>query len=66
MLASVGSPWTVIRTARRDAYMAALENAPVNNDIISFPKFVANEMAGIAPRPVNEVASETPPSPPIA
>lgn len=45
MLASGGYPWTVIRLERREAYMAALEEASMNHAIESFSKFVAEEMA---------------------
>jgi hypothetical protein len=45
MLASGGYPWTVIRTARRTEYMAALEAASAGGDIQPFARFVAEEMA---------------------
>jgi Fic family protein len=45
MLASGGYPWTVIRNERREAYMAALEEASMNHAIESLSKFVAEEMA---------------------
>ncbi len=41
MLASGGYPWTVIPVEQRDAYMAALEEAGVKQDIAVFAKFVA-------------------------
>jgi len=37
-------PWTVIRTDRRDDYLAALEEASVRHDIRPFAAFVAEEM----------------------
>ena len=41
MLASGGYPWTVIPVEQRKAYMAALESASVDNDIIPFTDFLA-------------------------
>ena len=45
MLASGGSPWTILRVTRRQTYMEALEEASVRRNIIPFTKFVAEEMA---------------------
>lgn len=42
MLASGGYPWTVIPLAQRDAYMAALEEASVRQDIGRFTEFLAD------------------------
>jgi len=58
MLAAGGYPWTVIPLDRRDDYMASLEAASVDQDIVPFSQFLANlvrnEMAGntIAKLPV--------------
>ena len=41
MLASGGYPWTVIPVGQRDAYMAALEDASVHQNIIPFTEFLA-------------------------
>jgi hypothetical protein len=41
MLASGGYPWTVIPVEERTAYMAALEAASVDNDIVPFTDFLA-------------------------
>jgi len=41
MLASGGYPWTVIPVERRDAYMAALEAASVDQNIGPFADFLA-------------------------
>ena len=41
MLASGGYPWTIIPVERRDAYMAALEDASVRHDIGPFADFLA-------------------------
>ena len=41
MLAAGGYPWTVIPLQRRDAYMAALEQASVEQDIVPFTDFLA-------------------------
>jgi hypothetical protein len=40
MLASGGYPWTVITVDRRNEYMAALEEASVNENIIPFAEFL--------------------------
>ena len=40
MLAAGGYPWTVIPVERRDAYMAALEDASVHHDIGPFTDFL--------------------------
>ena len=41
MLAAGGYPWTIIPVERRDAYMAALEDASVRQDIGPFADFLA-------------------------
>jgi len=41
MLAGGGYPWTVIPVSQRSAYMAALEKASVEQDIIPFTEFLA-------------------------
>jgi len=41
MLASGGYPWTVIPVDKRDAYMAALEKASVDQNIVPFADFLA-------------------------
>ena len=41
MLAAGGYPWTVIPVERRNAYMAALEDASVRQDISPFADFLA-------------------------
>jgi hypothetical protein len=45
MLASGGYSWTVIPVEQRDAYMAALERASVDGDILDFTRFLA-ELVG--------------------
>ena len=40
MLAGGGYPWTVIPVQRRDAYMAALEQASVQQNIVPFATFL--------------------------
>lgn len=45
MLASGGYPWTVIRVEDRDAYLAALESASIDQDIEPFARFVAERVA---------------------
>ncbi|AWB69210.1 cell filamentation protein Fic (plasmid) [Saccharobesus litoralis] len=42
MMASGGIAWTVVPVERREEYMAALEIASVDNDIIPFTKFIAS------------------------
>ncbi len=44
MLASGGYPWTIIRVARRTAYMAALEDASTKGNIADITRFLAGEM----------------------
>ena len=50
LLASGGYPWTVIPLDSRDDYMASLEAASVDQDIVPFTQFLANlvqhEIAG--------------------
>jgi hypothetical protein len=45
MFASGGYPWTVVPVEKRDAYMAALEEASVRQNIVPFCKFLAGCMA---------------------
>ena len=45
MLASGGHPWTVIRVQDRDAYLAALESASIDQDIEPFARFLAEQVA---------------------
>jgi hypothetical protein len=40
LLAAGGYPWTVVPVERRDAYMAALEDASVRQNIIPFAQFL--------------------------
>ncbi len=44
MLASGGYPWTIIPVDSRKDYMAALEKASVEQDIVSFAKFIAKQV----------------------
>jgi fido (protein-threonine AMPylation protein) len=44
MLSSGGYPWTVIRLENRDAYLSALEQASVENDVRPFALFIAQSM----------------------
>jgi Fic family protein len=44
MLAAAGHPWTVIKVDNRAAYMAALEAASVQEDIVPFAKFLADAL----------------------
>ena len=56
MLAAGGYPWTVVPLERRDAYMAALEEASVRQNIVPCADFLAQlvEM-GLRGKPVAEV-----------
>ncbi len=40
MLASGGYPWTVVPVERRDDYMAALEKASAEGNIVPFARFL--------------------------
>ncbi|MEE8429451.1 MAG: Fic family protein [Gammaproteobacteria bacterium] len=52
MLAGSGYPWTVIPLQERDAYMAALEEASVRQDIVPFANFLAHLVeAGLKGKP---------------
>lgn len=44
MLASGGYPWTVIRVEDRDAYLAALESASIDQDVAPFARFLAERV----------------------
>jgi len=47
MLAAGGYPWTVIPLEKRDDYMAALENASVEQDIVPFALFLGSLISDI-------------------
>lgn len=44
MFASGGYPWTIIHVKNRKEYLAALEEASVNNNIYPFVRFIVNEL----------------------
>jgi len=44
MLASGRYPWTIIRTVQRNRYLDALEAASAEQNIVSFAKFIREEM----------------------
>ena len=44
LLASGGYPWTVIRVDDRDAYLASLERASINQDMEPFARFLAERV----------------------
>ena len=48
MLASGGWPWTVVTVDTRDAFMAALEEASVRQDIVPFTRFLAESATASA------------------
>jgi len=59
MLASGGYPWTVIPLQRRDAYMAALDDASVRQNILPFADFLGQLVKkGLRGKPVAKVPSE--------
>ena len=45
LLASEGYPWTIVRMSQRNQYMAALEKASVEGDILPLTQFLAQEMS---------------------
>lgn len=49
MLASGGYPWTVIKVENREAYLSALDQASVDQDILPFTKFIAEQMRASTP-----------------
>ena len=54
LLASGGYPWTVIRVDDRDAYLASLERASINQDMEPFARFLAERVAlALEPASVN-------------
>jgi hypothetical protein len=56
MLAAGGYPWTVVPLERRDAYMAALEEASVRQNIVPFADFLARLVKeGLRGKPVAKV-----------
>jgi fido (protein-threonine AMPylation protein) len=44
MLASGGYPWTVIRVEDRNAYLAALDSASIDMNIVPFAEFIAESV----------------------
>jgi len=59
MLASGGYPWTVVPVERRDAYMAALEDASVGQNIVPFARFLADLVSqGLAGKPAATVPKQ--------
>jgi len=56
MLAAGGYPWTVIPVEQRDAYMAALEAASVDNNIVRFTTLLTKLVtAGLKGKPAPKV-----------
>ena len=56
MLAAGGYPWTVVPLERRDAYMAALEEASVRQNIVPFADFLGHLVKdGVRGKPVAKV-----------
>uniref|UniRef100_UPI0030F425B4 Fic family protein n=1 Tax=Phenylobacterium sp. TaxID=1871053 RepID=UPI0030F425B4 len=50
MMAAAGYPWTVIPVQSRAAYMAALEAASVEQNIVPFAEFLANQIGRPVPK----------------
>ena len=46
MLISGGYPWTIVQLKNRMEYLASLEKASVDQEILPFVKFIAKEMKG--------------------
>ena len=44
MMAAGGYPWTVIPVDQRDRYMASLEAASVDQNIVPFTEFLADQI----------------------
>lgn len=66
MLASGGYPWTVIPLERRADYMAALESASVDQDIVPFTRFIASLVkAGLDGKAVATSPRQKPRSTPL-
>ena len=60
MLAAGGYPWTVVPLARRHAYLAALEEASVRQNIAPFADFLAQLVKeGLRGKRTVEVPSES-------
>jgi Fic/DOC family protein len=56
MLAASGYPWTVVPLERRDAYMTALEEASVRQNIVPFAEFLGQLVKeGLRGKPVAKV-----------
>jgi hypothetical protein len=59
MLAASGYPWTVVPLHRRDAYLAALEDASVRQNIAPFADFVAQLVdEGLRGKPVAKIPAD--------
>jgi Fic/DOC family len=59
MLAAGGYPWTVVPLERRDAYMAALEQASVRQNIVPFADFLAQLVKdGLRGKPAAKVPKD--------
>ena len=57
--AAGGYPWTVVPVDRRDAYMAALEDASVRQDIVPFAQFIGTlRQEGLEGKPVAKVPQQ--------
>ncbi|MEE8058526.1 MAG: Fic family protein [Pseudomonadales bacterium] len=58
MLASGGYPWTVVPVEKRNPYMAALEEASVNQNIVPFADFLAGLVdAGLKGKSIPDLPS---------
>lgn len=59
MMAAGGYPWLVIPVDSRHAYMAALEKASVEGDIIPFARFLAEVLARKKFRPPHSLGKRS-------
>ena len=58
MLAGGGYPWTIVPLEKRTSYMAALEEASVNQNISTFTDFLAQLVnEGLKGKSVPEIPS---------
>ena len=55
VLAARGYPWPVVPLEQRDAYMAALEEANVRQNIVPFATFLGALEEGLRGKPVAKV-----------
>lgn len=62
MLASGGYPWMVIRVEDRTAYLAALDRASIDLDIVPFAEFIADRVTQLCGQGALDLLSQLIPS----